>query len=400
MQHRVMLSTMDFPLPGFLMDLNLPAPDLRWVYGLLGVAVLGIALAAAGAVWVYQSHRRLRWEACERKLAGEALRASEERYLDSIPDAITITDLEGRILMVSPGALRMAGAVREQELLGRSHTDFIIPEDRPRAGSNVGLMLQGIYTGPAEYRGLRVDGSAYDLEANAEVIRNAEGQPIQMVFIVRDVTERKRTQDLISNLLAEKELILKEVHHRIKNNMTTIYSLLSLQAGVLTDPDAIAALQDCGRRVLSMMVLYDKLYQSVGFSSMSVGDYFPVLVDEIIANFPNRESVSIEKQIEDFVLDVKRLQPLGIIINELLTNIMKHAFAEGTAGVITVAVTLQNEQVVLVIQDNGIGIPEAGNAAGSAGFGLMLVEILTKQLKGTLRMENHHGTRTTLEFAR
>lgn len=392
----------DFPLSGFLYDPNPPAPNLRWVYGLMAGAALVIAVASAFGIWIYRINVRLHREASERKLAGEALRASEERYrsiLNSIPDAILITDLEGSILMASPGALRMSGAAREEELLGHPHADFILPEDRERAGSNVGLMLQGIYTGPAEYRGLRVDGSAYDLEANAEVIRDAEGQPMQLLFMVRDTTERKQSQDLISNLLAEKELILKEVHHRIKNNMTTIYSLLSLQAGVLNDPEAIEALQDCGRRVLSMMVLYDKLYQSIGFNSMSVVDYFPLLVDEIIANFPHRASVRIDKQIEDFVLDVKRLQPLGIIINELLTNIMKHAFAEGTAGAIAVSMRLREEQIVLVIQDNGIGIPEVVDSASSAGFGLMLVDILTRQLKGTLRMERQHGTRTTLEFA-
>ncbi|MCX7023864.1 MAG: PAS domain S-box protein [Spirochaetes bacterium] len=217
---------------------------------------------------------------------------------------------------------------------------------------------------------------------------------------VHDITERKNAEDEIKTLLAEKELILKEVHHRIKNNMNTINSLLSIHGRTLKDPSAIESLEDAGSRVRSMMVLYDKLYESVDFTEMSVREYLPALVDQIVSNFPKGESVKIEKRIDDFVLEAKRLQPLGIIINELLTNIMKYAFDDGDDGLITVSATLMDDRVAILVQDNGNGMPESVTFENSTGFGLMLVKMLVEQLEGTIRIEREKGTRIVLEFSR
>jgi PAS domain S-box-containing protein len=134
----------------------------------------------------------------ERKLAEEALRESEEKYrsiINASPLDITISDLEGRILMVSPMALTFFGYKLEDEMIGHLLTEFIIPEDHERALANITLKLQGIKTGPAEYRGLRQDGSSFDLEANADLIRDASGQPNKIVIIVIDITERKKAED-------------------------------------------------------------------------------------------------------------------------------------------------------------------------------------------------------------
>ena len=133
----------------------------------------------------------------ERKRAEAALRQSEERYrsiLNASPDDITITDLEGRILVVSPAALTMFGCNREDELLGHLLADSIVPEDRGRTASTIALVLQGTTPGPTEYRGLRPDGSTFDIEVNAEPMRDAEGQPTNLVFVVRDITERKHAE--------------------------------------------------------------------------------------------------------------------------------------------------------------------------------------------------------------
>jgi two-component sensor histidine kinase len=146
------------------------------------------------------------------------------------------------------------------------------------------------------------------------------------------------------------------------------------------------------------MVLYDKLYRSTGFNTISVMKYLPSLVDEIVANFPNSTSVKIEKKIDDFILDAKRLQPLGIIINELLTNIMKYAFTGRIDGFITVSASLKGNGVCLIIQDNGNGMPESIDFENSPGFGLKVVRLLTKQIGGAIRIERENGTRIILEF--
>jgi two-component sensor histidine kinase len=180
--------------------------------------------------------------------------------------------------------------------------------------------------------------------------------------------------------------------------MNVIYGLLVLQADTLKDPKAIAALEDSANRVQSMMILYDKLYRSPDVQKISVMNYLPNLVDEIIANFPNSNLVKVEKKINDFILDTKRLHPLGIIINELLTNIMKSAFIGRDDGLIKVSASLKGKNVSIIIQDNGSGIPETVDFEHSTGFGLQLVWMLTKELMGTIRIERIKGTKIILEF--
>jgi PAS domain S-box-containing protein len=225
-----------------------------------------------------------------------------------------------------------------------------------------------------------------------------DGQTVRLSGSFQDITERKLAEEKIKALLDEKDLILKEVHHRIKNNMNVIFSLLQLQAESLKDTAAINALQDSASRVRSMMVLYDRLYRMEYVKKISVTEYVPALVDEIISNFPINKPVLIEKKIDEFTLNADRLQPLGIIINELLTNILKYAFTEKDSGKITVSATVKNGSAVFVIHDDGIGIPESISFEKSTGFGLQLVRLLTMELRGTIRIERGIGTSVILEF--
>jgi PAS domain S-box-containing protein len=213
-----------------------------------------------------------------------------------------------------------------------------------------------------------------------------------------DVTDRKRAEEEIKKLLKEKELLLREVHHRIKNNMNTVMALLTLQAETLSDSQVIEALLDARSRLHSMSVLYDKLYHSTDFHDISVLEYLSPLADEIVRNFPNAGIVTVEKHIEDFTLVVKKASPLGIILNELLTNSMKYAFIGRKSGAITISASLKENRVTFVVQDDGIGIPESTHVEGSTGFGTKLIEMLTEQLDGTVRIEREHGTKFILEF--
>ncbi len=200
----------DADLKGFLYDPHPPPPDLGWLYLFMGAATLVSALVSALAVYVYRINARLRHEADERKQAEEALRQSLEQYrsiLNASPDGIAITDLTGRVRMASPVALALFGYGREADLLGRLITEFIVPADHERVASNVALMFQGNMSGPGEYRGLRADGSAFEIEVNGEFIRGADGQPASMIFVVRDITARKRSEAA----LRESEALFKSV---------------------------------------------------------------------------------------------------------------------------------------------------------------------------------------------
>jgi PAS domain S-box-containing protein len=233
---------------------------------------------------------------------------------------------------------------------------------------------------------------------NARQIRQTAGKQGTILLAIEDITERKAAEKAVEALLLGKDVMLREVHHRIKNSMNTIKSLLGLQAGLLSDPAAIDALEDSESRVQSMMVLYDKLYRSVNFSEISIKEYLPALVDEIIGNFPNSAFVRVEKDFADFSLDAKKMQSLGIIVNELLTNIMKYAFRGRAEGRICISAGLAGDRAALKIRDDGVGIPESVNFTTSSGFGLMLVRTLTDQIKGTIRIERENGTSILLEF--
>ncbi|MBP8081670.1 MAG: ATP-binding protein [Spirochaetes bacterium] len=241
-----------------------------------------------------------------------------------------------------------------------------------------------------------VDGTV--LHRHSSPVPGPDGRNYGRIYHFHDVTSFKRAEDEIRGLLAEKELILKEAHHRVRNYMNTLIALLSLQASSLKEPSAIEALKEAQNRIHSMVLLYDKLYVSENFNSMSIAGYLPVLIDEIISNFPKSYEVTVEKHIDDFIIDAKILQVIGIITNEIITNIMKYAFTDQQNGKITVSISRENNRVTLCIEDNGVGMAEEVSSGPSSGFGLRLVNMLAVQLKGNIRIDRRQGTVFTLDF--
>ena len=226
-----------------------------------------------------------------------------------------------------------------------------------------------------------------------------EGSEIKSVLLIStDITEFKLAEEEVKKQLLEKEILLKEVHHRIKNNIASVANLLSMQAESVTNQEALSTLQDAIGRVESMRVLYDKLLSSDDYQDISVKSYFESLIDSIVTLFPDNIKITVEKMIMDFDLDPKKLFPLGIIINELFTNIGKYAFTNRDSGLIRVILGKIDKHVTLSIQDNGNGIPEGFDTCNPTGFGLMLVKLLSKQLCGKYSIENNEGTRSSLEF--
>jgi PAS domain S-box-containing protein len=275
---------------------------------------------------------------------------------------------------------------------------MVLPEDREMVSLHFLQILGDADLPPIEHRIVCKDGSIRWISDTTIPKHDENRKLVSYDGVIKDITEQKVAEEKLKNLLEEKELILKEVHHRIKNNMNTIVSLLSLQARTLKSKSAIIAREDAENRVRSMMMLYDKLYQSSRFSELSVSEYIGELMDEVISNFPNKNIVSAEKKIQEFSLEVKKIQPLGIIVNELLTNIMKYAFKGRAEGHIFLSATNAGGLVTVIVEDDGNGMPDSVSFENSTGFGLILVNGLTKQLNGTIRIERIAGTRIVLEF--
>lgn len=226
-----------------------------------------------------------------------------------------------------------------------------------------------------------------------------EGRTTGLIAFAADVTERVRAETELGRLLAEKELVLCEVHHRIKNNMKTLESLLNLQAASLGENSAGEALDDAAGRLRSMMLLYEKLYRASEFGSLSLASYLPELVEEIVDNFPQGDRVRVDCRIEELSLDAKRISTLGMIVNELVTNSMKYAFRGRELGLVRVCADgAPGGRLRLSVRDDGPGFPEDLDLRSGSSFGLSLVRLLAEQLGGEVRFARGPGAEVILEM--
>jgi PAS domain S-box-containing protein len=341
----------------------------------------------------------------ENKKTMEALCQSEDRFrrlAENARDMIYRMSLpEGNYEYVSPASTEIFGYSPEEFINKPLLIKKIIHSDWYDYFDEQWSLLMADKISPSfEFQIIHgKSGETRWLNQRNVLVQNNEGQTVAIEGIVTDVTERKKYEQEIKRQLQEKEIILKEVHHRIKNNFASVVSLLNLQYHSVTNPDAHSALQDAIGRVKSMWLLYEKLLQTDDYRETSIKQYLMNLIDEIMKIFPRESEIKIETQIDDFQLDPKRMVPIGIIVNELLTNIYKYAFTSSASGLINVKVTENQDNIILTICDNGKGLPEDFDIDDSGGFGLMLVKILCQQINGNFIIETYNGTRSTLKFS-
>lgn len=337
----------------------------------------------------------------ERTQAEEALRLTEARYLSILEDQRELICRylpDGRLSFVNT-AYAWYYKKQPDELINQNFIPHIPEPDLSMVLKKIAEISKD--TPSVTYTHRIITGPAHETRWQCWTqtgIYSPDGRLIEFQAVGDDITERKLDEEKIKALLEEKEVLLKEVHHRIKNNMHAISGLMSLQTAGLNDKTAVEAISEARNRVVSMMVLYDKLYCAEDCSKISFKSYFTPLVDEIICNYPSQTVIQTEKNIDDFTIDSKRLSQLGIITNEIITNIMKYAFRGMTNGLITLTARDVNRRAVISIQDNGVGLPESKDLSSSDGFGLKLIDIMARQLKGAIRVERDKGTKFVVEF--
>ncbi len=287
----------------------------------------------------------------------------------------------------------------QSELIGKSIADITYPEDREIGMEALASLVEGtIESARFQKRYRRKDGGTTWGEVSISLVRDGLGKPLYFLPVINDINARMLHEEEILKLLEEKKTLLKETHHRIKNNLCAIESLLGMQCGETRNPEAVAALKDALGRVTSIRLIYDKLLIGDDYRDVSVKKYTESLIDAIVGLFPRSLKISCDRQIGDFDLSSKLLFPLGIIINELLTNIMKYAFAGRESGHIGVSLAKAENMVTLVVKDDGAGLPPGFDLGKATGFGLVLIKMLGEQLGGTVAFEGDHGTRSTLQF--
>ena len=332
----------------------------------------------------------------EKKKAQKALWESERTYLgliDGMMDTVWVINLDGNLIDVNKTAETLLGYTKEELLeIGLSGIDSSLkkediikliksmPEDKVQIFETVHKAK---------------DGAMIPVEICSSIITYKGEKAI--LSIARNITERKKNEDKIKSLLKEKELLLKETHHRIKNNMGTIKSLLSLQAKLQDNPGVQKTLYDAAARLQSMAVLYDKLYRSHGFHELNVRDFLPSLVSEIKNIYAHGGRVYTTVDAEDIILDSKMLSSLGIILNECITNSMKHAFHSIENPEISIKIYKTKSGIKLIYQDNGPGM-ESTKKSNNSTFGFQLLSMMISQINGTMEIESKNGMKFTFEF--
>ncbi|HWW73823.1 MAG TPA: histidine kinase dimerization/phosphoacceptor domain -containing protein, partial [Pyrinomonadaceae bacterium] len=249
-----------------------------------------------------------------------------------------------------------------------------------------------------EASGRRKDGSAFPVELNVGEVNFGERRIYTL--ILRDITERKREEGKIKSSLREKEILLKEIHHRVKNNLQIISSLLNLQSTHIRDPRALEVFKEGQGRVRSMALIHEKLYQSDDLARVDFSEYISNLAAYLFRSYAmNAGGVRLGVEAEGVMLGVDTAIPCGLIVNELVSNSLKHAFPGGQGGSIKITLRPEGpERLKLCVSDDGVGLPPGFDVHDTPSLGLQLVNTLARQLGGAVEVGGGAGAEFNITF--
>lgn len=338
----------------------------------------------------------------ERKEVENELKDSQERLriiFEYAPDGYYLNDLKGNFVDGNRAAEGLTG-YKKEELVGKNFLKLklLSPRDIPKAVSLLAKNALGKQTGPDELTLFRKDGTRVVVEIRTYPVK-IKGRTV-ILGNVRDITERIKIEIQIKKSLEEKEILLKEIHHRVKNNMQLISSLLNIQAGYIKDEEIQGIFNALHDRIRSMSLLYDMLYKSKDLARVDLSEYIRNLTTRLISMYRDKVGpIDLKLNVKDVYLDLKRAVPCGLIITELVSNSLKHAFSETERGEIAVEMYPdKGEKYTLIIRDSGKGFPEGLDFRETESLGMKLVVNFVNQLKGTIELNRKEGTKYKIVF--
>jgi len=321
--------------------------------------------------------------------------------LESAPDGIVVVDSSGNIVIVNTQAERMFGYSRE-ELLGKPIEILV-----PRRYEQSHVAQRDAYINAPRTRpmgagralmGRKKDGTEIPVEISLSPLETESGTLI--TSIIRDITEHRTAEERIKASLREKEVLLREIHHRVKNNLQVTSSLLKLQSSYIQDAVSKEMFSESQNRIRSMALVHEKLYQSTDLSRINMSDYAESLALLLMRSFGvSTDQIQLKVSRSDVLLTIETAIPCGLILNELVSNSLKHAFDNAAGGVIEVSVDKHTErEVALTVADNGKGLPADLDLEKAETLGMRLVRTLAEQLDGRIEIGRQSGTRITVIF--
>ncbi len=343
----------------------------------------------------------------EQKRAEEAQRESDKRYrtlFEVSPASITLLDISGVIIDCNNSTEKLIGYTKD-EIIGKQFEKLMTldPQYLPMLKAKFLKLSEGEDVEPYELKIIRKDGKKRWINViNSLILKGNEIAGFQV--IAKDITDRKIAEDQLKKSLKEKEVLLQEVHHRVKNNMQIISSLLRLQSRYIKNKKAVEMFKDSQQRIKSMALVHERLYRSDDLASIDFKDYVNTLVKDLFRSYNNSGKVKLNVAVKNVSLGVDYAIPCGLIISELVSNSLKYAFPKDFIN------NKQNEiniklysrgksEIELTISDNGVGIPPDLNYKKTKSLGLHLVNLLVEdQFQGKLKLSRVKGTNFQIRF--
>ena len=318
--------------------------------------------------------------------------------IKSISDGVVVSDMNNKVIFFNEAFNSMYGYEKD-ETVSRSITNIqplnhinYLTEEIFQA------TLQGGWQG--ELTNKRKDGSEFSLYQTNSIIYDENNNPVAIISIVTDITERKKTENQIKASLKEKEILLREIHHRVKNSLQVISSLLYLQSKYLKDEDALNIFVESQNRIRSMSLVHEKLYQSKNLAQINLSDYIKDLANSLFHSYAtNVNMVKLIMDIQKTVIDIETAIPCGLILNELISNALKYAFPKDLSGEIKIALKLKQSGIVeLSVSDTGVGLSDHFDLSKIKSMGMRLVEALVEQVHGKMEIKKNNGTTFNIWF--
>ncbi|MBL8131279.1 MAG: PAS domain S-box protein [Anaerolineae bacterium] len=336
------------------------------------------------------------------KIRTTELERTKERVeviLNNSPDAILLLGADGSIDLCNRAFFEMF-RYDSVEILGKPLNSLVDPAFSARLSELILLSSQQGHSKWFQFVARRKDESTFDAGAAIAAIRD-NGETTALVCSLRDVSEQVAAEAQIRSSLREKEVLLREIHHRVKNNMQVISSLLALQAGYTSDDQATQMFRESQNRIRSMALVHELLYQSQDLAQIDFVSYVRELTRHLIHSYLSDAS-RVELQIiaATLLLDIDMAVPCGLIVNELVSNSLKHAFPHNRRGKIQIYLDRDEDGLyTVIVRDDGVGLPDGLNVHRTETLGLQLVTSLASQINATIGLQRHYGTTFEIRFA-
>lgn len=383
----------------------------------IGIGIL-IFLVVVRQIISIKENRNLYLEAQKeiiiRKEISESLKKSETKYktiFDNTGTATIILDESEEIILANTEFEKLSGYSKEELDKGLKWTNFISDDDKMEVKEYFNKLMSNPINNPLKNfeSDLKLNKSSVNFEC--KFLDRAGQMKNILLIIVRipgtknilasllDVTEQRETEEQLKKSLGEKEMLIKEIHHRVKNNLMVISSLLSLQSQYIKNKDDLEMFEISKSRAKSMALIHERLYQSSDLKRIDFGEYIEKMASDIFNTYiSDPKKINLEINVENAMLDINTTIPLGLILNELLNNSIKYAFPEGKKGTIKVVFSKIDDYFQLKVADNGIGFPENIDFKNPDSLGLQLINSLSEQIDGKINLNRTNGASVTISF--